>query len=146
MRQELVGCVLLFWRPEASHFRDATLGGQSIVALQELLYLDHVIGKRLGRRIDCGQAAADDHDGHADLQVRHRIVLGCAGELQRHQEVRCLTHAARQPILHRDHCRAASASAERDVIEAQIEGAIDGYGAAEAHATEHRELAAALQQ
>ena len=38
--------------------------------------------------------AADDATGQAHLQIGHGVVLGRAGELQAHQEVRRLAHAA----------------------------------------------------
>ena len=74
------------------------------------------------------------------------VVFGGAGQLQRHQEVGRLPDTARQAVLHGDDGRTARARAQRDVIEAQLERAVDGDGAAEAHAAEHRELAAPFEQ
>ena len=74
------------------------------------------------------------------------VGFGRAGELQRHQEIGRLAHAAHEAVLHRDHGGPAGARAQRDVIEAHFERAVDGHGAAEAHAAEHAELGAALEQ
>ena len=67
--------------------------------------------------------------------------LGGAGQLQRHQEIGGLPHPGRQAVLHRDHGRPAGAGAQRDMVEAEREGAVDRQRAAEAHAAIHRELA-----
>ena len=119
---------------------------QRLVPLQEFLHLHHVISERFGGRIDGRQSSADHHDRHAQLQIRDRIGFRRAGQLQRHQEIRRLPHAARQAVLHRDHRRPSRARAQRDVIEAQFERRIDRQRPAEAHAAEHRELRAPLQQ
>ena len=74
------------------------------------------------------------------------ILLGRAGELQRHQEIRRRAHAARQAVGQVEHGGLAGAGAQRDVVEAHGEGALDRHRAAEAHAAEHRELAAPLEQ
>ena len=66
---------------------------ERLVAREEFLDLHRVVGERFGRRVDGGQAAADDHDRQADLQVGDRFALRRAGELQRHEEV----EAARTP-------------------------------------------------
>jgi hypothetical protein len=85
------------------------LGDQRLVALQELLDLDRVVGQRLGRGVDRGQAAADHHHRQAQLHVGDGVLLGRARELQRHQEVRRRAHAARQPVGHVEHRRLAGA-------------------------------------
>ena len=74
------------------------------------------------------------------------VLLGRAGELQRHQEVRRRAHAARQAVGHVEHGGLARAGAQRDVVEAHGEGVLDRDRAAEAHAAEHRELRAPLEQ
>ena len=81
--------------------------------------------------------------GMRHLQVGERIELGGAGQLQGHEEIGRLAHAAHQAVLHRDDGGPARAGAERDVIEAQLEGAVDGEGAAEADAAVHAEFARA---
>jgi hypothetical protein len=52
------------------------------------------------------------------LQVRDRVRLGRAGQLQRHQEIGRLAHAFGQSVLHRNDGRLARAGAQRDVVEA----------------------------
>ena len=54
------------------HRRLAALGDQGLVARQELLDLQRIVGERLGRGVDRGQAAADHHHRQADLQVGDR--------------------------------------------------------------------------
>ena len=124
----------------------AALGDQRLVARQELLDLHRVIGQRLGRGVDRGQAAADHDDRQPHRQVGDAVGLGGAGQLQRHQEIGRLPHPGRQAVLHRDHGRPAGAGAQRDVVEAEIEGAVDRHRAAEADAAIHRELRPPLQQ
>jgi len=108
--------------------------------------LHRVIRQRFGGRIDSGQSSADHDYGQAELEIRDRVGLGRARELQRHQEIGRLPHAAGQAVLHRDHRGASRARAQGHVIEAHLEGAIDGHSAAEAHAAEHAELRAPFQQ
>ena len=146
MGDELVGDLALGRAPVGAHRRLAALGDQRLVARQELLDLHRVIGERLGRGVDRGQAAADHDDRQPHRQVGDAVGLGRAGQLQRHQEIRGLAHAGREAVLHRDHGRPAGAGAQRDVVEAEREGAVDRHRAAEAHAAIHRELAAALEQ
>ena len=71
---------------------------EHIMAAGEFLDLAHVVGKRLGRGVDGRQAAADNDGGQTQLQVGGRILLGGAGELQRHQEIRCSSHARARPF------------------------------------------------
>ena len=146
MLQEF-GCGVGFLRrPAGADGGFAALLDQGLVAAEELLDLQRIIGERLGGGVDRGEPAADDHDRQAHLQVGEAVGLGGAGELQRHQEVGGLAHAGGEPVLHRHDGRAAGAGAQRDVVEAEREGAVDGERAAEAHAAEHRELAAPFQQ
>ena len=56
-------------RPARAHRRLAALGGQRLVALEEFLDLQRVIGQRLGRRVDGRQPAADHHRRQAELQI-----------------------------------------------------------------------------
>ena len=61
--QEL-GCGFrLLGGPIGAHRRFAALGGERFVAAEELLHLQRIIGERLGRSVDRGEAAADDDDG-----------------------------------------------------------------------------------
>ncbi len=117
---------------------------QRLVAGQELVHLHRVIRERLGRSVDGGQATADDDHRQTDLQVGDRFALRRAGELQRHQEVRCRAHAAREAVRNLEHRGTAGAGAERDMVEAVGECLVDGQRAAEAHAAEHGELRAPL--
>ena len=146
VRQKLFRDLGFFGRPRRAHLCFAEFRDQRFVAAQEFLHLHDVVGQRFGRRVDRRQAAADHDDRHADLQVGERIEFRRAGQLQRHQEIRRLANAAHQTVLHRDHGGPAGAGAERDVIEAQFEGAVDGQRAAEAHAAVHAELAPPLDQ
>ncbi len=143
---ELVGDLALFLAPASTHGRLAALGDQRLVASEELLDLERIIGERLRRGIDRGQASADHDDRQADLQVGNGILLGRAGKLQRHQEIRRRTYAARETIGHVEHGGLARAGAQRNVIEAHREGVLDRNGAAETHTAKHRELRAPLEQ
>ena len=97
----------------------AALGDQRLVARQKFLDLHRVIGQRLGRGVDRGQAAADHDDRQPHGQVGDAVGLGGAGQLQRHQEIGRLPHARRETVLHRDHGRPAGAGAQRDMVEAE---------------------------
>ena len=55
-------------------FRDDLL-----VFCEHFLDLHRIIGKKLGRRVDTGQTAADDDSGQANLQIRQRIFFECTG-------------------------------------------------------------------
>jgi hypothetical protein len=57
------------------------------VAVENLLDLHGVVGEQLGRGVDGREPAADDDGRQPHLQVRHRVALGRAGELQGHQKV-----------------------------------------------------------
>ena len=109
--------------PAGAHRRLAALGDQGLVAREELLHLHRIIGERFRRGVDRGEAAADHHHRQAHGEIGEAVGLGRAGELQRHQEVRGLAHAAREAVLHRHDGRPPGAGAERDVVEAQREGA-----------------------
>ena len=129
-----------------AHRLDAALGDQRLVARQKFLDLHRVIGQRLGRGVDRGQPAADHDDRQSHGQVGDAVGLGGAGQLQRHQEIGGLPHPGREAVLHRDHGRPAGAGAQRDMVEAEIEGAVDRQRAAEADAAIHRELRPPLEQ
>src|SRR5256885_10938049 len=58
MRNELLGDLALGGVPVGAHCLRATLSRQRLVACEKLLDLQRVIGERLGRGVDCGQAAA----------------------------------------------------------------------------------------
>ena len=91
---------------------------ERFVAIEDLLDLQRVIGEQLGRRIDAGQPAADHHRRQPHLQVRQRVVLERAGQLQRHQEVAGLADAANQVVLDVDDRRPAGAGGDGHVIDA----------------------------
>ena len=116
------------------NFFFAELAGERLEALQTLLDLHGVVGEQLRRRVDGGESAADDDRRQAHLQVRHRVALGRAGQLQGHQEVRGLAHAADEVVLHRDEGRLARPGRHRDVVEAQLPGVLNRERPAEAHA------------
>ncbi len=119
---------------------------QLLVTVEELLDLDDIVGQRFGRRVDGGQAAADDHDRHPDLEVGQALGLRRPGELEGHEEVGRLADASGQAVLHRDDRRPARPHAEGDVVEAHVEGLVDRQSPAESDAAEHGELPPALEQ
>ena len=144
MGEEFVGDFGLLGAPGRAHRPLAVLGHQGIVALEELLHLDRVIGARLGGGVDGGQPAT--HHGHrqAHLQIGDGIFLGGAGQLQRHQEVAGGAHPAGQAVAHGKQGRLAGAGADRNMVEAVRERAFHRHGAAEAHAADHGEERTAL--
>ncbi len=146
MSDEIFGGGGFFRVPERAHRGFPLLLGESLVTVQELLHLDDVIGERFGGRIDGRQTSANDHDRHAQLQVRERVGLGGAGQLERHQKIGSLADAADQAVLHGDHGGTASPGAQCDVVEAHGKGVVDGDRAAETHAAKHAEFGAALEQ
>ena len=146
MGDELVHHGQLRRRPAAPHRLLALLGRQHFIAPQELLHLQRVIGQRLGRRVDRGQAAADHHHRQPQLQIGDRVHLRGTGELQRHQEVRRHAHTRRQAVGQIEDRRLAGAQRQRHMVEAEIECLIQGDRAAEAHAAEHGEARPPLQQ
>src|SRR5215471_13298107 len=144
--EELFGGFLFLFAPAFAHLTLAALFHELLVALQEFSDLDNVIGKRFRGGVDGGEAAADHHNGHADLEVGDRIALSGSRELQSHEEIGGLADAASEAVGHGDDGGTSGAGAKGDVIETEIEGAIDGNGAAEADAAIHGEFAAALNQ
>ena len=116
---------------------------QLLVAVERLLGLDRVVGEQLRGRVDGRQAAADDDRGQLRLEVGEGLFLERARQLQGHQEVGGLAHAADDVVLDRDDRRAPGAGGDRDVVEAGLEGLLGRDGAAEAHAAEDREAAPA---
>ena len=107
VRQELVqDAQLLRDRTGRARAPSPRSRDQRLVAIERLLDLHRVVGHQLGRGIDAGQAAADDDRRQARLQVRQRVALERAGQLQRHQEVAGLADAADQVVLHVDDGRA----------------------------------------
>ena len=146
MRQEFLGDQELVIGPRPLD-RSATLRlHQRLVAREKLFDLHRIVGKRLGRRIDGGQSAADDGDGQPHLHVRNRIVLGRAGQLQRHQEIRCGSHAVRKTVRQIEHGWAAGAGRQRHMIEAEGERILDVERPAETHAAVERVVRAPLEQ
>ncbi len=144
--EELVEDALLLGVVHGADARLAELGGQRFVARQRLFDLERVVGEELRGGIDAGQAAADHDGGQARLQIRQRIPLERAGELQRHQEVAGLADAANQVVLDVDDRRAARAGRDRDVIDAESPRVFDRQRAAEADAAVDAELVTARQR
>ncbi len=145
MGEELVGDQRLFLVIGGADGLLALFGGQRLVAGQEFLDLDRIIGQRLGAAVDRGQAAADHHHGQAQLQIGQAVGAGRPRQLQRHQEIRGLAHAARQIVRHGDDGGFAGTHAQRHMVEAHLEGLVQGDGAAQPDAAQHQELGAALQ-
>ena len=148
MGQELIGDRRLFFVPRGAHRCLAAFGGKGAIAEGEFLHLAHVVGEALGRGVDRGQAAADDHDGHADLQIGDGGKFRGAGQLQRHQEVAGRADAACEAVRHIHDRRLAGAEAERDVVETHVPRIVDREcgAAAEAHAAEMGEFFPSFQQ
>ena len=144
--EELVGDDVFFFVPDGANGGFGVGGTERFVAFHELLHLDRVVRERFGGRVDRGQTAADDHGGQAQLEIGDGVTAGGTGQLQCHEEVRRLADAAGEAVLHRNDRRTAGAGAEGNVIEAELEGAIDGDRPAEAHAAEHGERTATLDQ
>ena len=124
----------------------AKVADQRLVAVERLLDLDRVIRQQLGRGVDAGQAAADHDRRQPHLQVRQRVPLERAGQLQRHQEVAGLADAANQVVLDVDDRRPAGAGGNRDVIDAVRPRLVERQRAAEADAAVDLELLAARQR
>ena len=143
---ELLGDLALGAVPCRAHRFGAALGDQGLVAVEEFLDLHRVIGERLGRGIDRGEAAADHHDRQAHGQIGDAVRLGRAGQLQRHQEIGSLAHPGDEAVVHRDHGRTAGPGAQRDMVEAEGKRAGNRQRAAKAHPAIHRKPGAALQE
>ena len=124
---------------------DAVTGRQDLVAVEDLLHLHRVVGNQLGGGIDGRQAPADDTGGQAHLQVGHGRLLGGAGQLQRHQEVRCFADPANEVVLQVDDRRLAGARRDGHVVEAEAPGILDGQCSTEAHTAVKLEVAAPRQ-
>ena len=144
--EEFLGGLAFLGGPLIADERWAVGGGEFLIAAEEFFDLDDVVGERFGAGVDGGEAAADDDDGHADLEVGEGLGLGRAGELEGHEEIGGLADAAGEAVLHRNNGRTAGSCAQRDVIEAHVEGAVDGEGAAETDAAEHAEFSAAFEE
>ena len=114
--------------------RRGRLVPQRLPALEELLDLDRVVGGRLGGGVDAGQPAADHQRRQPDLQAGERVALERPRQLQRHQEVGRLAHAADQVVLDVDDRRLAGARRDPDVIEPHRERLVGVDRAAEADA------------
>ena len=63
--QKFFGDLAVFIAPGRAHRADAGLLDQCLVAREELFDLHLVVGERLGRGINCRQAAADHHHRQA---------------------------------------------------------------------------------
>ena len=145
VREIFLGDFAFLIVPAGAHRVFADVRGERLVAGEEFVHLHHVVGERFGRGVDRGQAAADHHYRQAQLHVGHRIFLGRAGQLQRHEEVGGRAHAAREAVRDVEHRRLARADAKRDMVEAHLHRVLERQRAAEAYAAEHREFAAALE-
>jgi hypothetical protein len=67
MRYKFIRSLLFFHAPARHTLAFALLRYQRLVAAQEFLHLDYVIGERFSGRVHSRQAAADHRDRHADL-------------------------------------------------------------------------------
>ena len=81
VRQELIQYPPFLLVESPQHLLLPELRAQGLVAVQDLLDLDGVIGHQLGGGVDRGQAAADDAGGQSHLQIRERGLLRRAGQL-----------------------------------------------------------------
>ena len=122
------------------------LSVQRLAARQELLDLHRVIGERLGRGVDGGEPAAHHDYRQAYLEVGDAVGARRAGELERHQEVGRHAHAGRQRIRHRHMGRPPGPGRHRHMVETPFERLVEPERAAEAHAADHGEGRAPLQQ
>jgi hypothetical protein len=146
MRKELVEDPLLFRIHHAAHGVDAEIRRERLVALERLLDLQRVVGQELRGRIDAGEAAADHHRRQARLQVRQRVLLEGARELQRHQEVAGLADAADQVVLDVDDRGPARAGGDRHVIDAVTPHLVERERPAEADAAVDLQASAARER
>ena len=146
VREKFIGKLALGVIPAPPHLALARLGGESLVAQEEFLDLHHVVGERLRRRVDRRQAAADHHHRKPHLHVRDRSCLGRTRQLQGHEEIRRRAHATRQTVGNVEHRRLAGPDADRDVVETVRHRVFERDRAAEAHAADHREVFAPLEQ
>src|SRR5204863_7594116 len=88
--------------------------------------------------------SADDDGGKPYLQVCQRRLLECPRELQRHEEIACLAHAADEVVLQANQRRLSRARGERHVVEAvAIERVLYRDGSAEARSAIEAEVAPA---
>ena len=122
------------------------LGDQRLVARQELLDLHHVVRQRFGRRVDRRQAAADDDDRHPHLQIGEESVFAAPVNCSAIRKSDAWRTPRTRPFFIGITVGRPAPGAERDMVEAHLEGAVDGYRAAEAHAAIHCELRAPLEQ
>ena len=146
MRKKLVSYNALFLVPRQARGHFAVFFRQRLVAQQELLYLQWIVGERFGSRVDCSQATADDDHRQSNLHIRNRVRLGCAGQLQRHEKVGRRAHASCESIRHIEHRWPACTYGKRNVVEAQTESIFGAQCAAKAHTADQCELAASLEQ
>src|SRR6266540_6695691 len=124
----------------------SALRDEFLVAGQHLLGQQGVVGEKLRRRVDGGQPAADDDRRQLDLQVGERLFLERACQLQRHQEVRRLSDAADDVVLHPDDRGPPRARRDGHVVEPRLEGLLGRERASEAHTAQDREPRAPRQR
>jgi len=79
VREKLVRGFNFLLAPARANFPLGLLGCQRFVARQEFLHLHHIVGQRLGGGVDCRKPPADNHNRHADLEIRHGVALRRAG-------------------------------------------------------------------
>ena len=146
VQQILVQHLELFRRVARAHVRFTAIGDEPVVLRQRFFHLHRVVRHQLGGGVDRRQAAADHDRRQPRLQVRQRVALEGAGELQRHQEVARLPNTPNQVVLHVDDRRLARAGRDRHVIEAVAPGVLDRQRAAEPDAAVHPDAAPARQR
>ena len=143
MEDELVEDFPLFGVEAGADRLLALVGHEPVVAPEDLLHLDHVVGAHLGGGVDGGEAAADHHRRQPDLQVGERPPLERAGELERHQEVGGGADAADEIVLDVDHRRASRAGGDGDVVESHLPGVLQRERSAETDAAVKADVGAA---
>ena len=107
---------------------------ERLVLAEDLLHLHRVVRHQFGGGVDGGEATANDYRREPHLQVRQRVALERAGQLQRHQEVAGLADAANEVVLDVDDRRPASARRNRHMVEPVLPRIVYGQRAAEADA------------
>ena len=147
MVQELVEDPQLFGVVRGADRIRAEICADRLVVIEDLLYLDRVVGEELRGRVDGRQAATDDGGRQAHLQIGHRVLLERAGQLQGHEKVTRFADAANEVVLHAHDGRRSGAGSDGDVVESElVEGIADGQRSAETYAAVEADVLLSLQR